>query len=151
MATRGKDQICAVKACGDGILLETLRYEKEVRDSDSVFSHIGHMRVDKEMMSLASELIKRKTAPFKPEKFKSHYAAALKELIEEKRKKGKVSPATDEKLEDNGRSNVIDLMEALRKSVKGGERATPRKPARKSGPRPRNSARKVASRRKKAE
>jgi DNA end-binding protein Ku len=150
MATRGKDQICAVKACGDGILLETLRYEKEVRDSDSVFSHIGHMRVDKEMMSLASELIKRKTAPFKPEKFKSHYAAALKELIEEKRKKGKVSPATDEELEDNGRSNVIDLMEALRKSVKGGERATARKPARKSASRPRNSARKVASRRKKA-
>jgi DNA end-binding protein Ku len=150
MATRGKDQICAVKACGDGILLETLRYEKEVRDSDSVFSHIGHVRVDKEMMSLASELIKRKTAPFKPEKFRSHYAAALKELIEEKRKKGKVSPATDEELEDNGRSNVIDLMEALRKSVKGGEKATSRKPARKSPPRPRSSARKVASRRKKA-
>ena len=37
MATRGKDQICAVRPCGDGILLETLRYEKEVKDSGECF------------------------------------------------------------------------------------------------------------------
>lgn len=116
MATRGKDQMCAVRPCGDGILLETLRYEKEVKDSDEVFSVIKKERIDKEMLSLATELIERKTAAFHPEKFKSHYLGALRELIDEKKKKGKVTAATDEELEDGG-SNVIDLMDALRKSV----------------------------------
>lgn len=121
MATRGKDQMCAVRPCGEGILLETLRYEKEVKDSDEVFSAITKTRVDKEMLDLAAELIQRKTAKFHPEKFKSHYLGALRELIDEKRKKGKITAATDDELENEG-SNVIDLMEALRKSVakKGG-------------------------------
>ncbi len=116
MATRGKDQMCAVRPCGDGILLDTLRYEKEVKDSDEVFSSIGKTKVDKEMLDLATELIGRKTSKFHPEKFKSHYLGALKDLIDEKRKKGKVTSATDDELEGQG-SNVIDLMEALRKSV----------------------------------
>lgn len=115
MATRGKDQICAVRPCGEGILLETLRYEKEVKDSDEVFSSIKKERVDKEMLGLAEELIERKTAAFNPAKFKSHYLGALKDLIDEKKKKGKVTAATDEELEEG--SNVIDLMDALRRSV----------------------------------
>jgi DNA end-binding protein Ku len=119
MATRGRDQICAVRACGDGILLETLRYASEVRDSDRVFDGIPNVKPDKEMLSLASELIKRKTHKFAPEKFKSHYATALRALINEKKKTGEVSHATDEDLHVKGQSNVIDLMDALRASVKG--------------------------------
>jgi DNA end-binding protein Ku len=139
MATRGKDQICAVRPCGEGILLETLRYEKEVKDSDEVFASIKKERVDKEMLELAAELIERKSAAFNPSKFKSHYMGALKDLIDEKKKKGKVSAATDEELEEG--SNVIDLMEALRRSVakKGSAARAPaarrKTPARKSSPR----------------
>jgi DNA end-binding protein Ku len=94
MATRGKDQMCAVRPCGEGILLETLRYEKEVRDSDEVFSQIHKTRVDKEMLNLAEELIKRKTAKFHPEKFKSHYLGALKDLIDEKKGRARSPPRT---------------------------------------------------------
>jgi DNA end-binding protein Ku len=119
MATRGRDQICAVRPCGDGLLLETLRYAREVRDSDKIFDDIPNVKLDKEMLSLASELIKRKTHKFDPEKFKSHYATALRALINEKRKTGEVSHATDEELNPKGQSNVIDLMAALRNSVKG--------------------------------
>lgn len=145
MATRGKDQICAVRPCGEGILLETLRYEKEVKDSDDIFSGIEKQRIDKEMLDLASELIERKTAAFNPAKFKSHYLGALKELIEQKRKKGKVTAATDEELAEGG-SNVIDLMDALRKSVakKGG--ATKTHTAR-SGSRRKTATRKSSGRR----
>lgn len=148
MATRGKDQMCAVRPCGEGILLETLRYEKEVKDSDEVFSSIGKTRVDKEMLDLAAELIQRKTAKFHPEKFKSHYLGALKDLIDEKRKKGKVTAATDEELENEG-SNVIDLMEALRKSVakKGGAAARAHKAAA-SSTRRKPAARKTAAKKK---
>lgn len=116
MATRGKDQICAVRPCGEGILLETLRYEREVKDSDEVFHTIKKERVDKEMLDLAAELIERKTAAFNPSKFKSHYLGALKDLIDEKKKKGKITAASDDELEEGG-SNVIDLMDALRRSV----------------------------------
>jgi DNA end-binding protein Ku len=119
MATRGRDQICAVRACGDGLLLETLRYASEVKDSDIVFDDIPHVKPDKEMLSLAAELIEKKTHKFDPVKFKSHYAAALRSLIQEKKKTGEVSHATDEELGVAGQSNVIDLMAALRKSVEG--------------------------------
>jgi DNA end-binding protein Ku len=119
MATRGRDQICAVRACGDGLLLETLRYATEVKDSDTVFDDIPDVRPDKEMLSLAAELIKKKSHKFDPAKFKSHYATALRALINEKKKTGEVSHATDEDLGVKGQSNVIDLMAALRASVKG--------------------------------
>jgi DNA end-binding protein Ku len=145
MASRGRDQICAVSAFDDGILLETLRYNNEVKSPKEVFASIPEVKVDKEMLELATELIERKASAFHPEKFKSHYMTALKDLIDEKRKKGKVTAATDEELGQS--SNVIDLMDALRKSVakRGGETRTHtaaaapaparRKPARKAAPR----------------
>jgi DNA end-binding protein Ku len=137
MATRGKDQICSLRPCGPGILLETLRYDKEVKDSDEIFHGLGRAKVDKEMLDLAGELIQRKTSKFHPEKFKSHYNAALKELIDDKRKHGKITSADNEELEEG--SNVIDLMDALRKSVSGKGKAvaahqTRRKPAARKAP-----------------
>jgi DNA end-binding protein Ku len=154
MATRGRDQICAVRACGDGLLLETLRYASEVKDSDAVFDEIPNVRPDREMLSLAAELIKKKTHKFDPAKFKSHYATALRALITEKKKTGEVSHATDEELGVKGQSNVIDLMAALRASVKGRVAAKAGKgPARKKTSARRPAARKAAkktTRRKKA-
>ncbi len=144
MATRGKDQICAVRPCGEGILLETLRYEKEVKDSDEVFHAIPKTRVDKEMLGLAEELIGRKTAKFHPEKFKSHYRAALKELIDDKRKHGKITAADDEELDEG--SNVIDLMDALRKSVSGKGKAVVAHAAKSAGRK--SSGRKTPAKRK---
>jgi DNA end-binding protein Ku len=154
MATRGQDQLVAVSAEGDGLLLETLRYEKEVKDPKEIFSSIPDVKVDKEMLSLATELIERKTSAFHPEKFKSHYLTALKDLIEEKRKKGKVTAASDEELSES--SNVIDLMDALRKSVakRGGETRTHQSagsPARrKSTARKHPAARKSTAKKRKA-
>ena len=154
MATRGRDQICAVRPCGDGLLLETLRYASEVKDSDTVFDDIPNVRPDKEMLSLAAELIKKKTHKFDPAKFKSHYATALRALITEKKKTGEVSHATDEELGVKGQSNVIDLMAALRASVKGRAAAKAGKgPARKKtsarrAPTARKAAKKTTRRKK---
>jgi DNA end-binding protein Ku len=154
MATRGQDQLVAVSAEGDGLLLETLRYEKEVKDSKEIFSAIPDVKVDKEMLELATELIERKSSAFHPEKFKSHYLTALKDLIDEKRKKGKVTAASDEELSET--SNVIDLMDALRKSVakRGGETRTHQSagspPRRKSTARKHPTARKTTAKKRKA-
>src|SRR5581483_9839021 len=69
LAIGGRERLCAIKPCGSGMMLETLRYEDEIRKSDPYFADIRKDAVDKEQLSLAKELIKRKTATFKPEKF----------------------------------------------------------------------------------
>jgi len=126
LAVRGRDHICAIRPCGVGLLLETLRYPEEIRESDKIFREVEDRKPDKEMQSLAEELIERKSAPFDASIFKSKYAEALRDLIEEKRKKGKVSPTSDKELERD-QENLVDLMAALKKSVerdKGGGKKT---------------------------
>ena len=125
MAMRGKESLVAVKACGDGLLLETLRYADELRDSAPYFDDVHGAKPTKEMLDLAKELIERKTAPFKADAFKDHYSDALLDLIERKREHRTIrSPA--EKGGSRSAGNVIDLMDALKKSVAGGK---VRKPA----------------------
>jgi len=118
MAVRGRDYVVAIKPCGDGLLLETLRFADEIRESDKIFDDIPEVKPDKEMLELAGELIERKAAPFKPDAFKSSYADALMELIDEKRKEGEISH--DDSADSGsagGRGKVVDLMDALKKSV----------------------------------
>ena len=127
MAVRGRDYVVAIKPCGDGLLLETLRFADEIRESDTVFGDIPDMKPDKEMLDLASEMIERKAKPFKPEAFKSSYADALMDLIKEKRDEGAIShdDSSDNSRGSGGRGKVVDLMEALKKSVdkdKGGSK-----------------------------
>lgn len=117
MTSRGRDHLVAIRPCGDGLLLEILRYADEVKESDKVFEEVPDIKIDKDMKSLAKELIERKSAAFDPEVFESHYADALRDLIEEKRKKGKISSASDDELEGETEDNVIDLMQALKESV----------------------------------
>ena len=137
MAIRGRDNLVAIKPCGDGLLLETLRYSNEVRASDKIFSDIPEIAVDKDMLELASELIERKSGAFEPEAFKSQYAKALRDLVEQKRRTGDVATASEENLKSRGQ-NVVDLMDALKKSVAQGKkspakRSAPKKPAAKRG------------------
>jgi DNA end-binding protein Ku len=133
MTMRGRENLVAVRPCGDGLLLETLRYPNELRKSDRVFADIPHTKSSKEMIELAKELIERKSGKFDPTAFKDHYGDALRALVEEKRKRGKIVDSDDDeepaKSEDRG--NVIDLMDALRRSVKG-KAAAAKKPARKA-------------------
>lgn len=133
MAVRGRDYVVAIKPCGDGLLLETLRFADEIRESDKIFDDIPDVEPDEEMLDLASELIERKSAPFKPDAFKSKYADALKELIKEKREEGAVSH--DDSADDSGqggRGKVVDLMEALKKSVDRDKGSSKKKSASKS-------------------
>lgn len=134
MAVRGRDHIVGIKPCGEGMLLETLRYADEVRDSDAVFDGIPEVKTDKDMLSLAAELIERKSAPFEPEVFKSQYFKALRDLIEEKREAGRVT-AGDSKPGIGKGGQVINLMEALKKSVDQNKKGSRRKstPAKSSG------------------
>jgi DNA end-binding protein Ku len=126
LVLRGQEQLVAVKPCGRGLLLETLRYADEVRASDTFFDDIPEMKLDSEMIGLAKELIERKSSRFNPEDFSDHYAEALQDLVEEKRKGKAVISAGEDERPRTGQ--VVDLMEALKKSLKNGK-GKARKPA----------------------
>lgn len=120
LTMRGKEYLCAVKPCGDGLLLETLNYADEVRKADPMFAEFRDETADEELLAVATQLIERKTAPFEAEAFEDRYDQALRELLEAKRKNRKTPRTT---IGDTGRpaargENVVDLMDALKASLK---------------------------------
>jgi DNA end-binding protein Ku len=131
LSVRGREYLVSLKPCGKGIVLETLRYEDEVRKAQSYFKDLPTAKPSKDMLDLAKTLIEQKTAPFDPGEFHDRYVEALEELIEKKRKaKGKKVLEDVEEPETARGSNVIDLMAALKKSVGGKEeKAAPKKSA----------------------
>jgi DNA end-binding protein Ku len=121
IAFGGREHLVALSAPKDdkiaGMMAYTMRYAEELRDPAKYFEEIKKVSIDEDQLSLAKELIKRKSGKFEPEKFKDEYEAALKEMIEAKVKHAPIpreepAPKT---------AKVINLMDALRKSVRGEE------------------------------
>lgn len=135
LTMRGREYLCAIRPCGDGLLLETLRYEDEIREAEPLFASIEDSASDKDLLEVATQLIRRKSSAFDAEAFRDHYDKALRELIEAKRKNRKTprAKAGDDDSRPSG-GNVVDLMSALKDSLKkdGGKAKAPaKKPARK--------------------
>lgn len=112
---RGQSSIVAIKPSGKGLMMETLRYADEVKKPETAFNNIEAASPDKDLLELGEELIRKKSGKFQPEKFKDAYTVALRELIAAKREKR--APKAIE--EAAPASNVINLMEALKRSVRG--------------------------------
>ena len=127
LAVRGRDTLICLRPCGKGMLLNTLRYEDELKEADVLFDTIPDTKSSKEMTAMALELIEKKVSPWDPDKFESQYEDALRDLIEEKRKTGKVT-SIDEGDGTQRADNVVDLMASLKKSVEQAKK----KPAKKS-------------------
>ncbi len=110
-----RERICALEPRDSGILLTTLRSHDEIRDSGEVFDR-NLPKPDARMLDIAEKIIDQQAAKFDPTHFKDRYEDALRELIARKSKgKPVVSTAPEETDE-----KVVDLMEALRRSLKGG-------------------------------
>jgi DNA end-binding protein Ku len=113
MSTR--ERICAIEIEESGLVLTTLRTAEEVRDVSEV-AHPDLPKPDKQMLAIAEKIIEQQSGDFDPTEFTDRYEDALRALIEDK-KKGKpvksAKPANDD-------GKVVDLMEALRKSLTGG-------------------------------
>lgn len=139
LVVRGQGSIVAIKPYGKGLLLETLRYADEIRKPGEAFDTLPSKKVDADLVSLAEELIEKKAGDFQPEKFKDTYTAALRELIKAKQEKR----APREIEETPPVSNVINLMDALKRSVGKGGGAAPKPAA--SGSKPKAPARKAKS------
>lgn len=132
LAIGGRERLCRIRPFGSGMVLETLRYEEELREEDPYFDEIRDRKPDSEEVELAQELIKRKTKRFDAGQFHDHYREALQELINariEHREPREV-------MEDKPTAKVINLMDALRQSLREKDDDEPavgkEKPARKA-------------------
>jgi DNA end-binding protein Ku len=123
LVLRGRERQLALEVRGKGLVAYSLRAHDEVREADDYFDDIPTVKADKDMVDIASRIIAQKQTDFDPATFKDRYDDALREMIKAKQKGGKdviEAPEPDD-------TNVIDLMEALRNSLKGS--ATGAKPA----------------------
>ncbi|HEU5097110.1 MAG TPA: Ku protein [Reyranella sp.] len=109
-----RERMCALEPRDSGILLTTLRTHDEIRSSDAVFDR-SLPRPEAGMLEIAEKIIEQQAAAFDPSKFRDRYEEALRDLIERKAKGEPLVAAEPEEPE----GKVVDLMEALRRSLKG--------------------------------
>ena len=131
LAMRGREYVVSIKACGRGMVMETLRYADEVNKATSYFRDIGDKDPDEELLELATTLIDKKTGKFAATDFHDRYVDALKELIERKKKGKTLNIETEDMGNDMGSSNVVDLMAALKNSLARTSWSAPKTPAEK--------------------
>src|SRR6185312_9305463 len=123
-----RERLLLLRPRGKGLLATALRYTNEVRDEKDYFDDIPTVKIDSEMLKLATHILESKKGHFNPKKFEDRYESALQDLIKAKQH-GKAPP----KLAEPRGGNVINLMDALRRSAKGdskGDRGRATKPAR---------------------
>jgi DNA end-binding protein Ku len=133
-----RERVVMLEPFEKGLLAVTLRYQYEVRDAGAYFNDIPELKLPGEMKELAAHIVDSKSASFDPTKFEDHYESALVELLRAKQAGAVIQP----KKEDAQPQRVINLMDALRKSI-GAE--TKKKPAAPSA-RTRATAKKAAGR-----
>jgi DNA end-binding protein Ku len=116
-----REHIIALEPRDKGLLGVTLRYPYEVRKQSEYFDEIVDEKIPKDMLELASHIVKSKAGHFHPEKFEDQYEDALKELLRKKQAGEKI-----EAPKERAPAKVVSLMDALRRSVDaergGGER-----------------------------
>src|SRR5271168_4861686 len=112
VVVNGQERIIAIRPLGKGLLGNALRYQDEIRRPEDFFGAIAADGVDEDQLAIMDQIIARKTRPFDPGKFTDHYQAALRELIDEK-----LAGKVPERAAEHRPAQVIDLMEALKRSL----------------------------------
>ena len=120
-----RERMVALEPRGKGIIVYTLRMGDEVVQAEDAFADIPNVHPDKQMIEIARKIIEQQAGDFEPAKFEDRYENALRDLIRRKEQGEKL--VTAEPVEDD---NVIDLMAALKKSLKA--KASPAAPRRKA-------------------
>lgn len=113
-----REHMIALKPLGKGLLGTTLRYPNELRDEDQYFDDIPTPQITREMVDLAAHILDTKSSKFDPHKFRDKYEAALRALV-----KRKAAGRTIEAPKEEPESNVVNLMDALKRSLGHRKRA----------------------------
>src|SRR6202020_452214 len=129
-----REHIIALEPLEKGLMGTLLRYPYAVRDEKEYFDDIQDVKVTKDMLDLAKHIVEQKSGSFEPEQFEDRYEAALIDLINHKRNglpTAKAAPKSS--------GNVINLMDALKRSLASEKSSAPAAVA-KSGKKPRKAA-----------
>jgi DNA end-binding protein Ku len=116
-----REHIIALEPLGKGLMGTLLRYPYEVRSEKEYFDEVQDVKVTKDMLDLARHIVEQKAAAFEPDKFEDHYESALVDLINRKRS-GVRLPA---KAAPRSGGNVINLMDALKRSLASEKQSAP--------------------------
>lgn len=143
-----REHMLAIEPLGKGLLGTTLRYPYALRDEGDYFDDIKTPRISKDMVELAGHILDTKAGHFDPSKFRDQYENALKALVKRKAAGKPVKTAEHAGKPDN----VVNLMDALKQSLKGKAAARRRTPAPNRRPtrRPARKAHRSAARQRKA-
>ncbi|MBR1251775.1 Ku protein [Bradyrhizobium sp. AUGA SZCCT0169] len=127
-----REHVIALEARDKGLMGMLLRYPYEVRDQAEYFDDIDDVKITKDMLDLAKHIVESKSGHFEPAKFEDRYEAALQELLDKKQRGQPIVSA-----KRAAPSNVFNLMDALKASIKGGkDPARAEKPSRKTRSKP---------------
>jgi DNA end-binding protein Ku len=118
-----REHIIAMEARGKGIMGTLLRFPYEVRSEKGYFDDIPNSKLGKEAMDIAKHIVQTKSGHFHPEKFEDHYEKALRELIKKKQAGERI-----EAPKEPARGKVINLMDALKRSLEAGGKTVAKKP-----------------------
>ena len=128
-----REHIIALEPLDKGLMGTLLRYPYEVRSEEEYFDEIQDVKVTKDMLDLARHIVDQKAGHFEPDKFEDQYETALIDLINQKRA-GKPIRAKERPRGEN----VVDLMDALKRSLASEKQAAPA--AKANGKKPRKAA-----------
>jgi DNA end-binding protein Ku len=110
-----REHIISLEARDKGLMGMLLRYPYEVRNSAEYFDDVQDVKITKDMLELAKHIVDQKSGHFDPSKFEDHYEAALQDLLNKKQSGQPIA-----RVETRSTGNVVNLMDALRASLKGG-------------------------------
>jgi DNA end-binding protein Ku len=119
-----REHVIAIEPRDKGLMGTLLRYPYEVRQPDEYFEDIPETKITKDMLDLAKHIVQTKSGHFDPEKFEDRYEDAMKELLAKKQAGQKIAPPKEREP-----ARVINLMDALRKSVEAEGGAKPPAPS----------------------
>ena len=134
----GKENLCLIRPHGESLALETLFFAEDVRSRAEIEEAVAETDVQAAELDLAQQVIQSLVGEFQPEEFQNHYRTELREMLE-----AKVAGHEIKRPEPAPETPVVDLMEALRRSVQQvGEAEKPKAAAKKRAPRAKAAAKK---------
>jgi DNA end-binding protein Ku len=129
-----REHIIALQPLDKGLVGTLLRYPYEVRSEKEYFDDIQDVKLTRDMLDLAKHIVEKKSGSFEPDRFEDRYESALVDLINRKRSgvrtTAKAAPKTS--------GNIINLMDALKRSLSGEKQSA--EPAKAKGKKPRKAA-----------
>lgn len=140
-----REHVIALEPRGKGLMGTLLRFPYEIRNGDEIFEDIPNLKISKDMIELAKHIVETKSGHFHPEKFEDHYENALNELLRKKQKGERI-----EAPKQQGPAKVINLMDALRRSIEAERGGTHASHSRRRAPAQRKSAGRRAAHARKA-